>query len=290
MPPKRIDSRSNRPRPFRARVKDDGPRAVKAFGQHFLTDTDYVSKIISACDLGPESVVIEVGPGRGVLTERLAAQAGRVIAVEVDPRLVTRLRARFARDDQLSIVEGDILETDPDTLLTEALVPGWASYGVAANLPYNIGAAVLRLFLESERPPAWLVVMLQREVAASVAARPGSMSLLSVSVQVYARVRLLFNVPPAAFTPPPKVVSSVLRLDLRAQPLVPRAERDWFFDVVRAGFSAPRKQLRNSLALGLGREPETLESVYEAAAIDAALRPEALAIDDWLRLSRTLKA
>jgi 16S rRNA (adenine1518-N6/adenine1519-N6)-dimethyltransferase len=168
-------------------------------------------------------------------------------------------------------------------------VPGWANYGVVGNLPYNIGAAVLRHFLEADRPPSWLVVMLQREVAASIAAQPGSMSLLGVSVQVYARVRRLFNVPPTAFNPPPKVVSAVLRLDLLAKPLVPLAERDWFFTVVRGGFSAPRKQLHNALDLGLGREPAEIEAALGAASIDGTLRPEALSIDDWLRLSRQLK-
>lgn len=278
-------------RPFRPRRQDEaGLKPSKAFGQHFLTDQATVSKIIAACDLSPDSVVIEVGPGRGVLTERLAAQAGRTVAVEVDPRLVSRLRSQFVRDDQLMVIEGDILETDPDTLLNEAAVPGWSDYGVAGNLPYNIGAAVLRHFLEADRPPCWMVVMLQREVAASITARPGSMSLLAVSVQVYARVQRLFNVPPGAFYPPPKVVSSVLRLDLLAKPLVPRGEREWFFTVVRAGFSAPRKQVHNSLAQGLGHDPASLEPALSAAGIDPTLRPEALSIDDWLRLSRELKA
>jgi 16S rRNA (adenine1518-N6/adenine1519-N6)-dimethyltransferase len=254
-----------------------------------LTDGAVVSKIIAACELAPDSVVIEVGPGNGALTERLAAQAGRTIAVEVDPRLVSRLRARFARDDQLTIVENDVLETEPDVLLDAAAVPGWAEYGVAGNLPYNIGAAVLRHFLEANRPPAWMVVMLQREVAASIAAQPGSLSLLGVSVQVYARVRRLFNVPPGAFSPPPKVVSSVLRLDLLAKPRVPLAERDWFFTVVRGGFSAPRKQVHNALELGLERDPDEIEAALAAAGIDATLRPEALSIDDWLRLARALR-
>ncbi len=157
-------------------------------------------------------------------------------------------------------------------------------YVVVGNLPYNVGTAIVRRFLESTRPPKRLVVMLQREVAASMTAPTGDMGLLGVSVQVYAQAKRLFNVPPRAFYPPPRVVSSVVRLDLREQPLVTIEERERFFRVVRAGFSAPRKQLRNTLAQGLDVPAADAAAMIEAAGLEPTLRPQQLSLDDWLRL------
>jgi 16S rRNA (adenine1518-N6/adenine1519-N6)-dimethyltransferase len=132
--------------------------------------------------------------------------------------------------------------------------------------------------------------MLQREVAESMTAPAGDMGLLAVAVQVYAEARRLFNVPPRAFYPPPKVTSTVLRLDMRPRPLVPHGEIDRFFRVVRAGFSAPRKQLRNTLANGLAIPTDAATAAIEAAHLDGSLRPALLSIDDWLRLSRAVEA
>jgi 16S rRNA (adenine1518-N6/adenine1519-N6)-dimethyltransferase len=271
---------------------------------------------VEAAELGQDDVVIEVGPGLGVLTEQLAATAGRVVAVELDAKLAGRLRERFGTSNAhpapsnkesaagfelqassagqrvedssraVSVVEGDVLAITPVELLERAGVDVETAYVVVANLPYNIGAAVLRHFLESEWPPRRMVVMLQREVAASIAAQPGQLGLLGVSVQIYARAKRLFNVAPRAFYPPPKVMSSVILLDVREEPLVDPNEREGFFAVVRAGFSAPRKQLRNSLANGLRLPAEEASAAIEAAGLDATRRPQELAIEDWLRLSR----
>jgi 16S rRNA (adenine1518-N6/adenine1519-N6)-dimethyltransferase len=233
--------------------------------------------------------VIEVGPGLGILTERLAAEAGRVIAVELDTRLCDHLRSHFAARPNVTIVAGDVLRFQPAQLLRAAGIAEESAYKVVANLPYNIGAAVVRHFLEADRPPTTLVVMLQREVADAITAAPGRLSLLGVSVQVYARAKRLFGVPPRAFYPAPKVTSAVLRLDVRAAPLLAPDERERFFAAVRAGFSAPRKQLRNTLAQGLRRPPDEIRAAIEAAGIDARLRPQDLAVEDWLRLARTLR-
>ena len=284
--PERARRRSSRPRRPRG-LREAGVKPAKALGQHFLTDTGVVGRIVAAAELTPDDVVVEVGPGLGVLTERLAAAAGRVIAVELDRRLAERLQARFAGTN-VTIVQGDVLALRPEALLAAAGLAPEAPYCVVANLPYNIGAAALRHFLEADHPPRFLVVMLQREVAAAIAAAPGKLSLLAVSVQVYGQPRRLFNVAAKAFYPPPKVTSSVLRLDVRLQPLVPAAERDRFFAVLRAGFSAPRKQLRNALAQGLRRPPAAVEGAIEAAGVRPTLRPQELGIDDWLRLARAL--
>ena len=225
----------------------------------------------------------------GELTAHLSEAAGWVIAVEVDHRLCDRLRKRFADSENVSIVEADVLTVDPATLLAECGIEAGTDYVVVGNLPYNIGAAILRHFLEATRPPQRMIVMLQREVAASIAAGPGKLGLLGIGVQVYARPRRLFNVAPGAFRPPPKVVSTVLRLDTRAVPPVPLAEREAFFKTVRAGFSAPRKQLHNTLAQGLDREDDEVTAAIAAAGLDATRRPEELSIDEWLSLSRALE-
>ena len=223
-----------------------------------------------------------------MLTESLAEQAGRLIAVEIDARLAQRLQAQFAGNYSVTILERDVLALRPEALLTEAGLSEHTPYRVVGNLPYNAGAAIVRHFLEAAHQPRSLVVMLQREVADSMVAGPGRMSLLGVSVQVYARARRLFNVPPRAFYPPPKVTSSVVSLEVRDAPLVPLTERDAFFRVVRAGFSAPRKQLRNTLAQGLNAPPAEVAVAIAAAGLNPTLRPQDLAIDDWLVLTRRL--
>ncbi len=168
--------------------------------------------------------------------------------------------------------------------------PGGEAYVVVANLPYNIGAAVLRHFLEAAHPPTHMVVMLQREVADSICAAPGDLGLLGVSVQVYAEAESLFHVPAKAFEPPPRVTSSVIRLDIRSEPLVDAAHRDAFFAMVRAGFSAPRKQLPNTLAQGLRRAVGEMRELILAAGLAPTMRPQELSIADWQTLTAALGA
>jgi 16S rRNA (adenine1518-N6/adenine1519-N6)-dimethyltransferase len=270
-------------------VREAGIRPAKALGQHFLTDHAIAGRIVGAAELTSDDVVVEVGPGLGVLTERLAAVAGRVIAVELDARLAHRLRGNLTETQNVTVIESDILELTPRQVLEAGGVSSTSAYVVVANLPYNIGAAVLRHFLEAEQAPARLVVMLQREVVEAIVAKPGDLGLLGVATQVYAEARRLFNVPPRAFYPPPRVTSGVVRLDVRTEPLVPPSARDQFFAVVRAGFSAPRKQLRNSLANGLQRPVGAVAPAIEAAGVDGTRRPEDLSIEEWLRLSREVE-
>lgn len=247
-----------------------------------------VSRIVAASGAGPDSTVVEVGPGLGVLTESLAEKAGRLIAVEIDSRMAQRLKAEFADNVRVTILERDVLTMAPGALLAEVGLSPEAPYHVVGNLPYNAGAAIIRHFLEAAHQPRSLVVMLQREVAESMVAGAGQMSLLGVSVQIYARARKLFNVPPRAFYPPPKVTSSVVSLEVLETPLVRLAERDAFFRVVRAGFSAPRKQLRNTLAQGLNASPGAVAAAIKNAGVEPTLRPQELAIEDWIELMRAL--
>jgi 16S rRNA (adenine1518-N6/adenine1519-N6)-dimethyltransferase len=261
-----------------------GLRAHKSLAQHFLVDRRILSRIVAAAEVSPDDTIIEVGAGLGALTRELATRASTVVAVEVDERLCLHLKQSLRALPNVIVVCADILSVSPAQLLQQAGLPG--PYAVVANLPYYVAAPILRHFLEADLPPNRLIVMLQKEVAESIAAGLGTMSLLGVAVQFYGRPRLLFGVPPGAFYPPPKVSSAVLRIDvgegLGAE--VPDARA--FFEVVRAGFSAPRKQLRNSLAQGLGIPSTEAEALLAAAGTDRRRRPQELSLDEWAALCR----
>jgi 16S rRNA (adenine1518-N6/adenine1519-N6)-dimethyltransferase len=226
--------------------------------------------------------VLEVGPGLGSLTTLLAERASRVIAVEVDRDLVPLLRERFVATPNVAIVEADVLDHTARELL--AMGEGTAPYVVVANLPYNIAAPVLRRFLEADMQPRRLVVMVQLEVAEAIVAPPGKMSLLSVATQVYADTSMVMKVPPGAFSPPPKIQSAVVRLDVRDRPAVD-VPIETFFKVVRAGFGNPRKQLRNSLSFGLYAKQSVIDDVMRDAGVDATLRPQVLSLEQWASIT-----
>jgi 16S rRNA (adenine1518-N6/adenine1519-N6)-dimethyltransferase len=264
-----------------------GLPARKSLGQHFLTDRRVLRRIVNAAKLTPEDTVVEVGAGLGVLTAQLAKRAGKVVAVEVDEALCRHLRSRFEGVPNLSLVCADVLSLAPEELLRSA--GARPPYVVAGNLPYNIAAAVLRHFLEASSRPQRMIVMLQKEVAESIVAGPGRMGLLALATQLYAVPRLLFSVPPSAFRPPPKVESAVLRLDVRDGQAVPLDDVDAFFRIVRAGFSAPRKQLRNSLSHALGLDPAVVEETMRRAGVDPTFRAQALSLEQWAALCESLR-
>jgi 16S rRNA (adenine1518-N6/adenine1519-N6)-dimethyltransferase len=263
----------------------------KSLGQHFLTDPHHLAAIAAAADLTWEDTVLEIGPGPGDLTARLAAQAGRVVAVELDDRLIEPLRNRFPPSSNIEIVHGDILELDPARLAGEEVSADKATtgqYKVVANLPYYITSAVLRHLLEAEVRPRLAVLMVQKEVAERICAPPGDLSLLAVSVRFYAEPRIVHRVPAGAFRPPPKVDSAVLRLDVFSEPAIEDVSPAAFFRVARAGFGQKRKQLANSLSAGLALPKRIVQGALEAAEIDPARRAETLNLDDWRRLSLAL--
>lgn len=259
-----------------------GLSARKSLGQHFLTDRRILRRIVSAAKLTASDTVVEVGAGLGVLTAQLVRQAGRVIAVEIDEGLCDHLRRRFEGTSNLSVVCRDVLTLQPGDLLrsTGATPP----YVVAGNLPYNIAAAVLRLFLEASDRPQRMIVMLQKEMAERIVARPGRMSLLALSVHFYAVPRLLFTVSPSSFRPLPKVHSAVLRIDAREAPAVAVDDVEGFFRFLRAGFSAPRKQLRNALSHALGIDAALAGEALRRAGVDPSLRAQALSLEQWAKL------
>lgn len=261
-------------------------QAKKSLGQNFLQDPTYLEQIVAAAELTPNDLVLEVGPGQGVLTRELAARAAGVVAVELDDRLITPLRAMFATQlDRVEIVHGDILEMDPVTLVDRLAgrLPGHAAgspYKVAANLPYYITSAAIRQLLEARRPPSRAVLLVQLEVAQRICAEPGDMSLLAISVQYYARPQFVQRVPAGAFRPVPKVDSAILRLDVYPQPAVALAPEP-FFAVVRAGFGQKRKQLLNSLSAGLGRPKTEIAAALACAGVDPMRRAETLSLGEW---------
>lgn len=259
----------------------------KALGQHFLVDGRILNRLLTAADLTPQDVVLEIGPGRGALTRQLLRRAARVIAIELDAALAAALPARLGHPPHLEVVNADARTVDLAALLTAA-----TPYKVIANLPYYAANPILRRFLELDAAyrPQLLTVMVQREVAESIAAAPGRMSLLSVAVQYYALPKLICAVPPAAFRPPPKVASAVVRLDLRPQPAVAVADSAAFFALVRAGFAAPRKQLRNSLGQGLRQPGSAIDPLLAAAAIDGRRRAETLSLEEWAALYQAAAA
>ena len=199
-------------------------RPKKSLGQHFLVDRRVLSRIVAAAELSEGDTVVEVGPGRGLLTDQLAARAGRVAAVELDGELAAALEARYQDLPHVSIVSADARDIDIDSLVG----PG-TSYKLVANLPYYAASIIVRRFLESEHSPDIMVFMVQREVAERMTAAPGRMSLLSVGVQLYGEPRVVCQVPPGAFRPRPKVSSTVVRVDVRPRPALElRSETDFF--------------------------------------------------------------
>jgi 16S rRNA (adenine1518-N6/adenine1519-N6)-dimethyltransferase len=265
-------------------LRDYGLRPRQRLGQRFLADEGVLERIVAAAEIVPADTVLEVGPGLGTLTRALAKRAGRVIAVELDDHLVAILHQRLSDCPNVTIVQGDILQLAP-----AELVGPHTPYLVVANLPYYITSPVLRHFLEATRPPERLVLMLQKEVAQRLLATPGQMSLLAVSVQFYARPRLVGYAPASAFYPRPQVDSAIVRLDIYDQPPVPVDDVPRFFRVVAAGFSQPRKQLKNALAHALGLPLATVVEALTAAEIAPQQRAESLSLSDWARLAPRLQ-
>jgi 16S rRNA (adenine1518-N6/adenine1519-N6)-dimethyltransferase len=267
------------------RLRKFGLKARKGLGQHFLVDGGVLEAILSAAGLAPDDIIVEVGPGLGILTEELAKKAGGVIAIELDDRLAALLKETLASFKNVTIVNDDVLNIEPEGLLKGQKSP---VYKVVANLPYYITSPVLRHFLTAAAKPQVMIVMVQEEVAEAIAAEPGDMSLLSVSVQFYGKPEIIGRVPAESFYPAPEVGSALLRIGLYAEPAV-AVDEGGFFELVRAGFAAPRKQLVNSLPQGLGLGKAQVLPFLEKAGIDGDRRAETLTLGEWARLWRVFE-
>lgn len=268
-----------------------GVQPRKSLGQNFLTDDGTARRIAAAAALTARDLAIEIGPGAGALTRHLVQAAGHVIAIELDAELLPHLREAAAGAPNLTIVQGDALEVDYGRLAAAAAAAHGAVFEricFVANLPYYITSLAIRRILECDMPVACAVLMVQLEVAQRIVARPPEMSLLAVSVQFYGVPELLFRVPAGQFYPPPEVESAVLRIVPHAAP--PAVDRDQFFRCARAGFSQPRKQMRNTLASGLGITKAEAEAALLTSGIDPSRRAESLGIDEWISLARRVGA
>ena len=263
-----------------------GLRPQKRWGQHFLCDPAVARRIVDAAELRPGAAVLEIGPGLGALTDELAARAARLYLVEIDRGLAARLLERHADRPHVHVLVGDVL-----ALPLETMLEGDDDITVVANLPYNIATPVLFRLLALRPRVRRAVVMLQREVAARLAAPPGAdaRGALSVMMQTWAEVRVAFGVSRRSFLPPPRVDSAVAVLRLAATPRVPLRDPATYEAVVRAAFGQRRKMLRNALAALAAARGVDGAALFERAGVDPRARAETLALEDFARLAGALE-
>jgi len=247
-------------------------------GQNFLINEKIYDDLVKAAELGPEDTVLEIGPGLGFLTTKLAERVKRVVAVELDDKLASYLKTGFAARDtaNVEIVNSDILRFNPETLAGE-------KYKIVANLPYNISSIFLRQFLSANARPELMVLMLQKEVAERIAAAPPDMSILAVSVQYYSDPEIVREVKAGNFWPEPKVDSVIIKINVRAENHS-TAEDKLFFRLVRTGFSSKRKMLKNNLAAGLKIKASEAEEILVASGFDPKIRAEDLSLANWQKI------
>ena len=269
-------------REARAALEAAGLRPRKRWGQNFLCDPSVARRIVERAELGPRSIVLEIGPGLGALTDELAARCGRLYLIEIDRALAQRLAARHVDNPRVRVVEGDVLALPLDEIVTEPSVT------VVANLPYNIATPVLFRLLDLRTRLPRAVVMLQRELAARLAARPGSRDygVASVLMQTFAEVRVAFGVSRRSFLPRPEVDSAVVDIRWSVAPRADVGDGGLYREVVRAAFGQRRKMLRNALAALAARQGQVVGALLERAGIAPTARAETLDLAAFARLAR----
>ncbi len=258
--------------------------AQKRLGQNFLVSKKVLNKIIVAAALAKKDYVIEVGAGVGTLTAELCRQARWVLSVEVDQNMVRILKETCGQYVNLKIIQKNILGLELAKVLGTI-----RDYRVVANLPYYITQPVLRYFLENQAKPRFMVLMVQKEVAEKICAKPGKMSLLSVSVQFFSDPKLIEVVPAESFFPVPKVDSAIIKLRNIAEKF-PKVAQSLFFQIVKAGFSGRRKQLKNSLSAGLRLEPKIIIGILKNVKIEPERRAETLSLEEWHEIYQTFES
>lgn len=257
----------------------DLPFAKKSLGQHWLEDEISLSAMVEAAHIAETDTVLEIGPGTGTLTEKLAATGARVIALEFDQQRYKELDRKYKKQDNIEVLQGDIRTYDLTHLPK--------SYKIVANIPYYLTANLLRKLVDAENQPLIAVLLVQKEVAQRIVAEKGDLSQVAVFTQVYYKPSLGQIVPADLFTPPPKVDSQILILNRREQS---DFKLDgYFINTVKAGFSQKRKKLRSSLTHGLGIKREQAEQLLAGAHLSPDSRAQELSIDDWRRLTEKIK-
>jgi len=256
-------------------------KAIKFLGQNWLTDETILEKIIAAAGDIQKQQILEIGPGTGLLTERLLGAGAHVTAVELDPRAQDFVAKKFQKSKRFQLIRKSILNQSVSELMEGN------QYRVIANIPYNITSPIVKKFMsEEEMRPTEMLLMVQREVAERIADTK-KRSVLSISVEVFAESEVLFVVPPEAFDPPPKVHSAIIRITTRPKPLVPNNEQQQFFKVVKAGFLSKRKKLKNTLIPALGLPKDTdIATIF--GSVDSNRRAENLIISEWQEIAKNL--
>ena len=250
----------------------------KGLGQNFLVDENALARIVQSAEVEKADTVLEIGAGLGSLTRLLAQSARRVVAVEIDRKLIPPLNEVMGHYPNCEIIQGDILELDP------AVIVGEKDYLVVANIPYYITSAIIRHLLSADVKPSRVVLTMQQEVAKRICAEPGDLSLLALSVQVFGTPRITTTIPAGAFFPPPKVDSATLRIDIYDEPYMNERQLTDFFFLAKAGFLQKRKMLRNTLSAGLKIPPEDAGKLLNAAGIDPMRRAQTLELAEWRTL------
>ena len=266
-----------------ALLKSNHINPKKGLGQNFLLDPVALRRIITAAEIPENSTVLEIGAGLGSLTRYLAQSAQKVVAVELDAELFPVLQQVLANYQNVTLVKGDILRLEPSILVNQE------GYLVVANIPYYITSNLIRHLLEASVKPNRLVLTVQREVAERICAKPGDLSLLALSVQVYGLPKLAGHIPAGAFYPAPKVDSAIVRIDLYPQPLIPGEALDQFFQLAKAGYSQKRKTMRNALSGGLGWPTARVVELLQAAGIDPQRRAETINLSEWNDLTALIR-
>ncbi|HSM23299.1 MAG TPA: 16S rRNA (adenine(1518)-N(6)/adenine(1519)-N(6))-dimethyltransferase RsmA [Anaerolineaceae bacterium] len=263
----------------RSLLNQHGLRPRKSLGQNFLVENNALEKVVDAAEIEPIDVVLEIGAGLGSLTRFLSQVARKVVAVEMDSNLIQVLETVLGSEGNVELVYGDILKLDPEKIIPVD------QYLVVANIPYYITSAIFRHLLEAKRKPRRIVMTIQKEVAQRICAKPGDMSLLALSIQVFGFPKIVARIPAGAFLPAPKVDSAVIRVDLFSEPRIEQKQLDLFFMLTKAGFGQKRKMLRKSLAAGLSWQVGKAEEMLLACEIDPTRRAETLSIEEWKLLT-----
>lgn len=244
-------------------------KARKSLGQNFLINPGILDKIVTAAELDKNDTVIEIGPGTGVLTEKLTEKSSRVIAVEKDRRLIEKLKEKF-KNVNVEIIEKDILKLDVGELIENS------PYKLIGNIPYYITSHLLKTIFEKWPTPNLVLLMVQKEVALRITAKPPRMNLLALSVQFYAEPKIVSYVSRGSFRPMPKVDSAIIKLvPLRQSRVVDNESKDKFFKLIKTAFAGKRKQLKNTIGL----------EVLNKAGIKPKARPEELSMNDWINIT-----
>ena len=272
---------------IRQELKEYGLIPRKGWGQHFLVDRNILNKVIWAAQVEKEDAVLEVGPGLGEMTVALARQAKRVIAIEIDSKLVAILNEKMKNYPNVEVVKSDILKVDFNQFLKKEGHP----VKVVANLPYQVSTPLLFRFIESKETFSTFTLMLQKEVAERMVAPPGGKEYgpLSIFIQMFSDVSIRFFIKPSAFFPPPKVESAVVHMLWKEKPIIETNDEEWFKRIVKACFGYRRKTLVNALRHSELSLPESIELKMEAIGIDPRRRPETLTIQEYASLAEVLR-